>query len=80
MKKNINIIDKNLFNKAEIKKLFTNFNVKKFSNYGKLSGKTIEKLKSGIRISVDNEKQNPVDFALWKFSNEKPWTKYFLPK
>ena len=51
------------------------FNVKKFPNYGKLSGKTIENLKSGIRISVDDEKQNPVDFALWKFSNEKPnWT------
>ncbi len=48
------------------------FNIKKFKNYGKLSGIKIEKLKSSVRINNDEyDKNNVCDFALWKFYNEK---------
>ena len=51
------------------------FSVSKFSDYGKLSKKNIEELESGVRIEVDESKENPLDFALWKFSDSKPsWT------
>ncbi len=46
------------------------FNVGKFPAYGKLSGKNIEELNAGARIEVDERKQNPLDFALWKRSKE----------
>ena len=55
------------------------FNVTKFKGYGKLSGQKIEKLKSGARIKVKEEKKNKHDFVLWKFSKEgepyweSPW-------
>lgn len=51
------------------------FSVRKFSGYGKLSGKNIEDLESGARISVDEEKEDPLDFAVWKASkpNEPKW-------
>ena len=48
------------------------FSVSKFSEYGKLSKKNIEELESGARIEVDESKENPLDFALWKFSDSKP--------
>ena len=48
------------------------FSVSKFSDYGKLSKKNIEELESGIRVEVDESKENPLDFALWKFSDSKP--------
>ena len=48
------------------------FRVSKFSEYGKLSKKKTEDLESGSRIEVDESKENPLDFALWKFSNEPP--------
>ena len=48
------------------------FSVSKFSGYGKLSKKNIEELESGARIGVDESKENPLDFALWKFSDSKP--------
>ena len=48
------------------------FSVSKFSEYGKLSKKNIEELESGARIEVDESKENPLDFALWKFSSTKP--------
>ena len=51
------------------------FRVKKFVEYGKLSKKPLEELESGSRIEVDNSKEDPLDFALWKFhSNEPHWT------
>ena len=49
------------------------FSVLKFSEYGKLSKKNIEELESGSRIEVDESKNNPLDFALWKFSNSAPF-------
>jgi len=42
------------------------FSVRKFAGYGKLSGKNIEELESGSRVAVDESKQDPLDFALWK--------------
>lgn len=41
------------------------FRVKKFSDYGKLSGNTLEQLKVGARLEEHPEKEDPWDFALW---------------
>ena len=43
-----------------------NYSVRKFPGYGKLSGKSIDDLRAGERIAVDDGKQDPLDFALWK--------------
>ena len=56
------------------------FAVSKFSEYGKLSKKKIDELQSGSRIQVDETKNDPADFAVWKFSDtnptwESPWGK-----
>lgn len=48
------------------------FRVRSFSSYGKLSKKPVEELESGARIEVDPAKEDPLDFALWKFSSEEP--------
>lgn len=48
------------------------FRVRSFSGYGKLSKKPVEELESGARIEVDPAKEDPLDFALWKFSSEDP--------
>jgi len=55
------------------------FEVKKFSEYGKLSNKNLEDLISGSRIEVSENKKSSEDFVLWKPSNsdepswESPW-------
>jgi len=51
------------------------FHVEKFNEYGKLSHKTLEDLKTGIRIALTDEKQSPLDFVLWKASkpDEPSW-------
>ena len=46
------------------------YNVSSFKSYGKLSGKMIDELEAGARVEVMEEKQNPLDFALWKKSKE----------
>jgi cysteinyl-tRNA synthetase len=56
------------------------FSVLKFDEYGKLSKKHTDDLVSGARVEVDEEKNNPIDFALWKFSDagpswDSPWGK-----
>ncbi|MBP0120182.1 MAG: cysteine--tRNA ligase [Nitrosarchaeum sp.] len=48
------------------------FSVSKFSQYGKLSKKKIDELQSGARIEIDESKKDPLDFALWKFSDTLP--------
>ena len=48
------------------------FSVSKFPEYGKLSKKKIDELKSGSRIQVDETKKDPLDFAVWKFSGVEP--------
>jgi cysteinyl-tRNA synthetase len=42
------------------------FSVRSFPGYGKLSGRDIDDLESGARVDVDERKQDPLDFALWK--------------
>jgi cysteinyl-tRNA synthetase len=42
------------------------FDIKKFPNYGKLSGNKVEDLDEGARVGVNTEKHHPYDFALWK--------------
>jgi len=42
------------------------FDVSKFKDYGKLSGRKIEEMIAGARVEVSPEKKNPADFALWK--------------
>jgi cysteinyl-tRNA synthetase len=57
------------------------YNVSKFKNYGKLSGKKLEELEAGARIEVNEKKKNPLDFSLWKKAKEgepyweSPWGK-----
>ncbi len=57
------------------------YDVKHFNEYGKLSGKNIEELEAGARIDVNEEKKDPLDFALWKKAKsgepywESPWGK-----
>ncbi|MBA4437754.1 MAG: cysteine--tRNA ligase, partial [Nitrosopumilaceae archaeon] len=56
------------------------FSVSKFPEYGKLSKKKIDDLKSGSRIQIDQTKKDPLDFAVWKFSDieplwDSPWGK-----
>jgi len=48
------------------------FRVSKFSEYGKLSKKKTEDLESGSRVEIDESKESPLDFALWKFSDTQP--------
>ena len=47
------------------------YSTRKFKDYGKLSGQNIDDLESGARISVDEKKQDPLDFALWKARKEE---------
>jgi len=42
------------------------FDVSKFAEYGKLSGRNVEDMIAGARVEVSAEKKNPADFALWK--------------
>ncbi|HEY5525562.1 MAG TPA: cysteine--tRNA ligase [Clostridium sp.] len=46
------------------------FSTKKFDSYGKLSGQNLQDLQAGARISVDERKKDPMDFAIWK--TQKP--------
>jgi len=42
------------------------YSVAKFEGYGKLSGKSLDDLQAGARVEIESEKQNPLDFVLWK--------------
>ncbi len=42
------------------------YDVSKFPEYGKLSGRRVEELESGARVEINPEKRHPADFALWK--------------
>ena len=48
------------------------FSVSKFPEYGKLSKKKTDELQSGSRIQIDETKKDPLDFAVWKFSDTNP--------
>ncbi|MEK8027167.1 MAG: hypothetical protein RLY78_1604 [Pseudomonadota bacterium] len=43
-----------------------NYAVRKFPGYGKLSGKSLDDLRAGERVAVDDGKEDPLDFVLWK--------------
>jgi len=43
-----------------------NYSVRKFPGYGRLSGKSLDELRAGERVEVDQGKQDPLDFVLWK--------------
>lgn len=50
------------------------YRVHKFVDYGKLSGKTISDLRAGERVEIDEYKEDPLDFVLWKSSKpEEPF-------
>jgi len=63
------LIEKNV---AYVSKNGVYFAVTKFPEYGKLSKKKIDELQSGSRIQVDEAKNDPLDFAVWKFAEDKP--------
>ncbi len=63
------LIEKDL---AYVSKNGVYFSVGKFPEYGKLSKKKIDELQSGVRVDIDESKKNPLDFALWKFSDLEP--------
>ncbi|MDO5491529.1 MAG: cysteine--tRNA ligase [Bacillota bacterium] len=46
------------------------FSTRKFKGYGKLSKKDIDELESGVRIAINEDKDDPLDFALWKARKE----------
>ncbi len=43
-----------------------NFAVRRFPGYGKLSGKSLDELRAGERVAVQGDKEDPLDFVLWK--------------
>jgi len=51
------------------------FRVEKFKTYGKLSKRNFDEMLAGARIEIDERKENPMDFALWKTKkgNEPGW-------
>ncbi|MBU2570589.1 MAG: cysteine--tRNA ligase [Gammaproteobacteria bacterium] len=55
------------------------YSVSKFSNYGRLSGKNLAELQAGERVEIEQAKQDPLDFVLWKAAKsgepawESPW-------
>jgi cysteinyl-tRNA synthetase len=55
------------------------FSVEKYQKYGQLSGQNIAEMKSGARIEPGEQKQSPLDFALWKHAKpgeptwDSPW-------
>ena len=69
----INLI-KSLIDKkyAYVSKNGIYFSVSKFKEYGKLSKKKVDELISGARVEVDETKNDPLDFALWKFATDEP--------
>ena len=55
------------------------FRTRSFKDYGRLSGKNLDDMQAGIRIAVSDEKEDPMDFVLWKPKKEgepswpSPW-------
>ncbi|MEE9354645.1 MAG: cysteine--tRNA ligase [Methylococcaceae bacterium] len=71
------LIDKGLAYQGSNGDIF--YSVEKFENYGQLSGKNLADLQAGERVNVDQAKQNPLDFVLWKMAKpdepswDSPW-------
>jgi cysteinyl-tRNA synthetase len=73
------LIEKNLAYPASNGDVY--FSVHNFPGYGKLSGKSLDDLRAGERVEVDANKNDPLDFVLWKSAKlgepawESPWGK-----
>jgi len=73
------LVDKDLAYKVDNGDVY--YRVKRFADYGKLSGKILEDLLAGARVEVGTLKEDPCDFALWKSAAEgevswdSPWGK-----
>ena len=73
------LIDKGLAYRADNGDVY--YSVRKFDGYGKLSGKSLEQLRAGERVDVDRNKQDALDFVLWKAAKpgepawDSPWGK-----
>jgi cysteinyl-tRNA synthetase len=56
-----------------------NYAVRRFPEYGRLSGKSLDELRAGERVAIDTAKEDPLDFVLWKRAKdgepfwESPW-------
>ncbi len=57
------------------------FSVRRFAEYGKLSNRSIDELKSGARVEPGDQKEDPLDFALWKAAkpDEPSWNSPWGP-
>lgn len=68
-----NLLEKGFAYVADNGDLF--YNVEKFESYGCLSHRNLEDLKAGARLEINEAKQNPLDFVLWKMAkpNEPAW-------
>ena len=57
------------------------YSVEKFADYGELSGRSLDDMEAGARVEVNDQKHNPMDFALWKGAKpgepawDSPWGK-----
>jgi len=78
----LEMISKLIENKnAYVKEDHVYFSVSSFADYGKLSNKKSKELVAGSRVEVSRHKKDPLDFVLWKPSEEKdpgwdsPWGK-----
>lgn len=73
------LIDKGYAYRGENGDIF--YAVTKFKDYGKLSGKNLDELLAGSRVDIQEAKQNPLDFVLWKMAKphepswDSPWGK-----
>ena len=73
------LIDKGYAYKAENGDVY--YRVRKFAEYGKLSHRNVDDMLNGVRIELEEGKEDPIDFALWKSAKpgeiywESPWGK-----
>jgi len=71
------LIDRGFAYQAKNKDVY--YRVRKFNGYGALSGKSVDDLRAGSRVEVDEEKDDPIDFVLWKAAKpgepawDSPW-------
>ncbi|OGI39652.1 MAG: cysteine--tRNA ligase [Candidatus Muproteobacteria bacterium RBG_16_64_10] len=67
------LVDRGLAYQAKNKDVY--YRVRKFAHYGALSGKSLDDLQAGARVEIGEEKDDPLDFVLWKTakSGEPQW-------
>src|SRR3989338_5917662 len=71
------LIDRGFAYQAKNKDVY--YRVRKFNGYGALSGKSVDDLRAGSRVEIDEEKDDPIDFVLWKAAKpgepawDSPW-------